>query len=192
MGLIRVAACHPALHPVAMGQNWYHYFLEIGNRAITGLGIISTEPLLSCSRPIMFHMLIKIFKFFGHFFFFFFWCDRLLWCWWRFSVIDINTSVAAGLTQIIIIITVECCYNTVQYNMVLDIALQWLKQNINQNLDSQKTSHSLPSRASYGVSIVRILEKINFLIMTPHCIWFVILWRCYNESCWINEFEFLF
>ena len=34
-------------------------------------------------------------------------------------------------------------------------------QNINQSLYSQKTPHILPSWASYGVSIVRILEKID-------------------------------
>ena len=42
-------------------------------------------------------------------------------------------------------------------------------QNINQTLDSQKTLHSSPSRASYGVSIVRILEKIDRVITAPHC-----------------------
>ena len=188
MGLIRVAACHPALHPVAIGQNWYHYFLEIRNRAITGLGIISAEPLLSCSCPIIFLILIKIFIFFfGNFFNVIDSCDAGgIW------VTDINTFVAAGLTQILV--TVSCChnnfYNTVQFKMVLHTALQWPKLNINQSLNSQKTPHSLPSRASYGMSIVGILEKINYVMMTPHCIWFVILWRCSSESCWINEFEF--
>ena len=37
--------------------------------------------------------------------------------------------------------------------------LQWLKQNINQSLNSQNTSHNSPSRASYGLSFVRILGE---------------------------------
>ena len=38
--------------------------------------------------------------------------------------------------------TVECCYNTVQYNMVLLSSLQEVRQNINQILHPQKTPHS--------------------------------------------------
>ena len=37
-----------------------------------------------------------------------------------------------------------------------------------------KTPHKSPSQASYGVSIVRIWEKIDRVIMAPHCI-------CQNE-----------
>ena len=59
--------------------------------------------------------------------------------------------------------TVECHYNAVQYNMVFHSPLHWPTQNINQTLDSQKTLHSSPSRASYGVSIVNILEKLTAL-----------------------------
>ena len=36
--------------------------------------------------------------------------------------------------------------------------------------ESQQTSHISPSRASYGVSIVRILKKIDRIITAPHCI----------------------
>ena len=61
---------------------------------------------------------------------------------------------------------VWCHYNMVQYNTILHIALQWLGQNImiNQNLNSQKTPHTLPWRASYGMSIVRKMDKINYVI----------------------------
>ena len=36
-------------------------------------------------------------------------------------------------------------------------------------LESQQTPHTSPSRASYGVSIVRIWEKIDCIITAPHC-----------------------
>ena len=42
--------------------------------------------------------------------------------------------------------------------MRLHTALRW-QQNINQASNSQQTPHSLPSRASYGVSNMRILEE---------------------------------
>ena len=43
---------------------------------------------------------------------------------------------------------------------------------------SQKTPHISPSRVSYGVSIVRIWEKIDHIIMALHCISFSILLSC--------------
>ena len=36
--------------------------------------------------------------------------------------------------------------------------MQWLMYNIGQIMNSQETSHSSPSLASYGMSIVSILE----------------------------------
>ena len=53
-------------------------------------------------------------------------------------------------------------------------ALQWQWEKINQTLASWKTPHISPSLASYGVSIVRILEKINRVITASHCS--TILW----------------
>ena len=41
---------------------------------------------------------------------------------------------------------------------------------MNQILESQQTPHISPSRASYGVYIVRTLEKIDHIITAPHCI----------------------
>ena len=52
--------------------------------------------------------------------------------------------------------TVECCYDAVEFVMILHSAQRWQRQNINQTLDSQKTPHISPSRASYGVCVVRI------------------------------------
>ena len=43
------------------------------------------------------------------------------------------------------------------------------------SLHSLKTSHISPWRVSCGVPIVRIWEKIDHVIMTPHCIKVIIL-----------------
>ena len=48
--------------------------------------------------------------------------------------------------------TVECRCKSVQYIMILHTAIQWLSQNINQ---------ITKSRASYGVFVVGILQKIR-------------------------------
>ena len=58
--------------------------------------------------------------------------------------------------------TVECRYNAVQYNMILFTALQ------RQRLKWKKTPHT--SRARYGVSFVRIWEKMDRVLTAPHCI----------------------
>ena len=42
---------------------------------------------------------------------------------------------------------------------------------MSQILESQQSPHISPSRARYGVSIVRNLEKINRVIMAQHCNW---------------------
>ena len=65
------------------------------------------------------------------------------------------------------IYTVECHYNTVQFITILHPTPQWQQQKINQISNSQHTSHTLPSQASYGVSIMRILKKIDCVIMAP-------------------------
>ena len=64
--------------------------------------------------------------------------------------------------------TVECCYNTVQFIMILHVTLRW--QNVNQILISKQTLYTSHSQASYGVSIVRIWEKTDHIITAPHCI----------------------
>ena len=72
--------------------------------------------------------------------------------------------------------TVECRYNAVQYNKILHTSLQWRGQNINKRLNLQKTHHTSPYRASYGVSFVRIFDKIDRVITAPHCTWDASLW----------------
>ena len=81
-----------------------------------------------------------------------------------------------------IICTVECGYNVVQYNMVLHTSLQEVRQNINQWLNPQMTSHTPP----YGMSFVNILEKIDCVIPRLQCIFKnigtgVVNCLCYHE-----------
>ena len=66
--------------------------------------------------------------------------------------------------------TVECHYGTVQYDMILHMVRQWLRQSMNQRLYSWKTPHISPSQASYGVSFVKIWVKINRVITALQCI----------------------
>ena len=73
-------------------------------------------------------------------------------------------------TLFLIGVTVECRYNAVQYCKILHKLLQELRQNINQMLDPQKTPHTPPLRASYGVSFVNNCEKIERVITALHCI----------------------
>ena len=62
---------------------------------------------------------------------------------------------------------VWCCYNKVQYDTILHTKFWWMKQNINQELKlNQRHAINSPSRASYGVSIMRIWEKIDRIITT--------------------------
>ena len=50
-----------------------------------------------------------------------------------------------------VLCAVKCRYNAVQYNMILHTVLKWLRQNVNQDLYSQHTSHISPSPASFWV-----------------------------------------
>ena len=54
--------------------------------------------------------------------------------------------------------------------MILYTALRQQWQKMNQILESHQTTHISNSRANYGVSFVRILEKTDRVITTPHCI----------------------
>ena len=53
--------------------------------------------------------------------------------------------------------------------MILHTTLRQQWQKVNQILESQQTLHILSSRASYGASIVRILDKIDRAITAVHC-----------------------
>ena len=67
--------------------------------------------------------------------------------------------------------TVQCHHNSVQFIAILHMALWWQQKCINETSNSQQTPHTAPSRASYGASIMRILKKIDRVIMAQHCIW---------------------
>ena len=51
----------------------------------------------------------------------------------------------------------------------LQKTVQWLKQNINQNVKSQRHPITHP-QVSYGLSIMRIWDKIDHVIMALNCI----------------------
>ena len=50
------------------------------------------------------------------------------------------------------------------------IYLVILKWQVEHRLDSQQTPHTSPSWESYGVFIESILEKIDCVVIEPHCI----------------------
>ena len=54
--------------------------------------------------------------------------------------------------------------------MILFMPLRWQQQNLSYISNSQKTPHTPPSWASYMMSIVRILEKTDSVIMALYCI----------------------
>ena len=73
-----------------------------------------------------------------------------------------------------ILYTVGCHYNGVQYQMVVHTPLHWLGQNIDKGFNSQ--------RASYGVSLLSIFQKIDRVIMAPHCICIYLYWCHVSEK----------
>ena len=91
----------------------------------------------------------------------------------RFSTHNENLSKYSAILWKTVIVflqnTVKFCYNAVQFIMILHTALQWQQQNMNETWIPQQTPHSSPWWASYGVSVVWKLEKIDSIIMAPHC-----------------------
>ena len=62
------------------------------------------------------------------------------------------------------------------------------QQNINQISNSQEKLHSSPVRASYGVSVVRIWQKIDRVIATPYCI-SIFFSSAEDDLCWHHVWE---
>ena len=58
--------------------------------------------------------------------------------------------------------------STLLSGTILETAIQWTLKNIGQISRSQWTPHSLPGRASYGVSVVHIL-KIDHVLLALNC-----------------------
>ena len=52
------------------------------------------------------------------------------------------------------------------------------KRGIVQTLKSHKTPHTSSSLVNYGITIVGILESIDFVIVAPHCNWITIFMAC--------------
>ena len=49
------------------------------------------------------------------------------------------------------------------------MALRWLQQKWSQTSIAQQAVHTSHSRTTYGLSAVVMLEKIDRVIMGPHC-----------------------
>ena len=91
-------------------------------------------------------------------------------CIWKYRLQN-DSHFVRGRWVNGVFLTVRCGYNAVQYNMVFHSPLHWLTQTTNQSLDLKNTLFVLPSRASYGVLIVKIWERIGRVKMAPH-------WTC--------------
>ena len=70
--------------------------------------------------------------------------------------------------------TVECRCYAFQFITILQMALQWQHQDENQTSNSQRKLYTSPSRACYGLSIMRILKKIDRVITALHCTTFIL------------------
>ena len=82
-----------------------------------------------------------------------------------------------------ICVTVECHYNGVQYNKILYAAQQWLRHNLNQCMYIlTKDTPYLVLTLNYGLSIVRIWEKMYHVVMAPHCIFLAATKQLYEWS----------
>ena len=69
------------------------------------------------------------------------------------------------------------CWEDIQLSVVITRSNSsryyiWHRDDSNKSLtsNSQQTPHTSPSMANYGVSIMRILKKIDRVLMAPHCI----------------------
>ena len=60
--------------------------------------------------------------------------------------------------------TVECHINTVEFIMILHMALWWQQQNINQTSNSQQTTHTSPSKTCYGVLLWEFWRKLAMFL----------------------------
>ena len=96
----------------------------------------------------------------------------------------------------VLMYTVSCRYNVVQYNILSYTALRFLRQNINQKLNSQKISHSSHSRRVCRVGgfskVVATFIHVgrsfnNFMALTGWCLYnpiFSNLGLC--AACWAH------
>ena len=59
--------------------------------------------------------------------------------------------------------------SVIQYDIIMHTSLLFLRHDINQSVNPQRTPHTSPWQASYGASFVRIFKKIDSVITAPHC-----------------------
>ena len=104
---------------------------------------------------------------------------------WLVSLIATRLKVYISVWNKILQNTVQCCYNMVQF-----ITMQW-QYNANQTSYSHETSHALHSWLSYGVSIMRLLKKIDCVIMTPYCICISFLMSLHQRKPWYTQHDLL-
>ena len=81
--------------------------------------------------------------------------------------------------------SVDSRYNAVQFITILHTALRLKWRKVNHIWESQQTPHISPSRASYGVFIVKIFEKIDLAITTPRCSKYTLI--PYGLNKWKNK-----
>ena len=74
----------------------------------------------------------------------------------------------------LLIDTIKCRYNAVQFTTLLHTALWWRSQKVVLIVESQQTPHTLTSRVRYRVSMVRMLDKMDRVITARYCMlpWF--------------------
>ena len=79
--------------------------------------------------------------------------------------------------------TVECCY-VVQCCTIFHTSLRWHREHKSE-YKFIKDTHTSASWASYGISIVRIWEKIDHVITVPHRIYhrFILHWTLCIQYC---------
>ena len=76
----------------------------------------------------------------------------------RFALFNLNFVISIMIWNIVIYFLT---YNTIWYNLVLLITWQCQVQDRDQNINSQRTLHTLPSQMTYGVSFVSIVESLE-------------------------------
>ena len=80
--------------------------------------------------------------------------------------------------------------------MILPSTLWWQQLDINHTSNSHQTPHSLHSQTSYEVSVVRIWEKIDCVIMALHCMYVLLIdsvkfhWNLFQGESLISKLWF--
>ena len=98
------------------------------------------------------------------------------------SVSSSSTSSSFILTILIIITTINIMKLEIQSSTV--IARSNITYHIGTAAAVTELNHRLPMRARYGVSFVRILEKIGRVLTAPHCTnhWQLFIVRSWNNG----------